>query len=331
MASDTRPESYGQPKRKGNHDIGLGLNLAVMLGAVVALLGISIALWRELSLPDKVHSVAPLLGLFACAGALGGVLRSVGYLLAWNNFSARERRQWTVEALAGPILGAVAGIGAYLVVTATLVTGPEGVNQSGQYLLSLLVGTAALSVFGRIVERGLLRGTMSRSGILGSEVSPSVPLLGRLEQMLEQRVADLAIVNYNGTIVVAPDRRGEFEWMLNIRFFSDTNAETWRDDVSTVGLTLSGGIDRDTVPFTLSVVSERFSASPLLLSITVPRHGESDAKSILLQDQAVRTSAEPKLLTPSQTSGGREIESVILEIGQGTQTVQIVPIRLRIG
>jgi hypothetical protein len=297
--------------------------LALLLYAVLVLIGGSIALWDITASRLSTGREAALLGLFAIAGALGGVLRSLGYLLAFGSFSARERRQWNTEALVGPILGALAGLAIFLLVQASLVVGQ--VNRSGQYLLSVLAGASALALFGRIVERGLLRGSMSRSGILGAEVSPSIPLLSRIEQMLEQRIADLTIVNYEGYVVVTMNQVSGGGWRLNIVFDPHRDDASAKTQESVAMLKLGGGVEQKFVTFTLSVLSERYNAAPLLLTMTVPRDKRSEPGTILLR--------EPEREADGENSGEsivarRRSVAVILEIGQGTQTVQVVPIDL---
>lgn len=300
--------------------------LVALLGGVLLLIAGSIGLWYVTSSQPTARSEAALLGLFAVAGGLGGVLRSLGYLLAFGSFTARERRQWNTEALVGPILGALAGLAIFLLVQASLVEGQ--VNRSGQFLLSVLTGALALALFGRIVERGLLRGGMSRSGILGAEVSPSVPILNRIEQMLEQRIADLTIVNYEGHVVVTSSLLSNVGWQLQVIFDPHRDEALARPQESVAMLKLGGGVEREFVTFTLSVLSERYSASPLLLTMTVPRGRRSEPGTILLREPDRGNGESSRGILPTGNVAQRRPVPVILEIGQGTQTVQIVPIEL---
>jgi hypothetical protein len=307
-----------------------GTYLIPLLALVLGLVGTAIAVWAAVDDTGGSERDALLLTLFALAGALGGVLRSLGYLLAFGSFTVRERRQWVTEAFVAPVLGAAAGLAAFLLVRASLVEGSADVNRSGQFLLSVAVGALALAVFGRVVERGLLRGSMSRSGILGAEVSPSVPILSRLEQMLEQRVADLTIVNYDGHLRATAHPIAEDAWALHVTFDSH---EPWSRElaepegqpiVATAPVTLAGGIDREFVVFTISAVSDTFFVTPLLLTMTVPAFGSSEAGTILLRS-APRGERpdEPRSATPQHPVARRG--SVIIEVRQGTQTVLVAP------
>jgi hypothetical protein len=290
--------------------------LFVLLALVLTLIGGSIEIWERMPV-DARDSWR--LGLFASAGALGGVLRSLGYLLGFNSFTGRERGQWMTEAVIGPVLGAVAGMVAFLIVRASLVESGAQINRAGQYLLSLAFGVFALGAVGKIVERGLFRSSLSRSGILGGETSTAVPLLDRIERMLEQRVADLTVVNYDGYAVVEARRATEESWRLDVRFDPEKPHEGG-PEISTARLNIVGGVERDFVPFTLSVVSDQYAVVPLILTASAPRHRSSEASTILLQG------------LPHSERGGaprpRVRESVILEIGQGTQTIQVMPVEL---
>jgi hypothetical protein len=303
--------------------------VAVVL-AVLGLIAASVVLWTNLPevTGDGSSRERSLLLLFGIAGALGSVLRSLGYWLARGSFNRRESEQWRTEALIGPVLGAVVGLASYLAVAALLV-GPDGsVNKAGMYLISAAFGSAALSFFGRFVERGLLRASLSRTGIMGSEVSPTVPLLNRLEQMLEQRVADLTIVNYEGYALIQ-SHVGNDGPVLEISFDSRPAEGQHEENLSTAKISIAGGIDREFVTFTLSVLSQMYAAAPLLLTVTVPRHGRSEPANILLEELDVDVDG----VTGDPSDGRRRTRrsrarSAILEISQGTQTVQIVPIHV---
>ena len=86
------------------------------------------------------------MGLFALSGALGGVLRSLAYLLAASSFSERERKQWQTEAVVGPVLGAASGLAAYLLVRAVLVGGEGAFRLSARSKLSADSSSAGFSV-----------------------------------------------------------------------------------------------------------------------------------------------------------------------------------------
>ena len=293
------------------------LPIAVLLLIVTAMVVSTIYVWR-ISYTSTV-----LLGLFAIAGSLGGVLRSLGYLLAYGSFNARERLQWRLEAVVGPIVGAVAGLLAYLVVSATLVVDVSGsqdtfvpVNKAGQYLVSLVTGSLALTLFGRVAERGLLRGSMSKSGIMGAEVSPSVPILGRIEDMLEQRFADVAVVNYHGLIRTGSRLMQPGSWLVEVKFVGGDENMLEVPGESQTEISIDGGTDRENVSFALSILHDDFAAQPNILNVVVPRLGESIPYKFYLRE----------LSRPEGQTPGAPI--VVLDISQGTQTVQVVPIRL---
>jgi hypothetical protein len=293
--------------------------LAAVLVALISLLGGSIALWATTNSFEE----SALLGLFAIAGGTGGCLRSFAYLLGFGSFTARERRQWRLEAIIAPVIGSVAGLAAYMIVRASLVDDPSNINRSGQYLLSLAAGTVILQQFGRAVERGLLKGGLSRSGILGGEVAPSVPLLDRLERLLDQRVADLTIVNYEGFALVRTERLPNNSWRLNLWFASELADDHPTDDLALVThLRVAGGENRDVVPFTVSAISDQFSPIPLVLSMWAPRYGLSDEGTLILQGPS------PPAESTQTTFSERHPVSVILEIGQGNQTLQVIPVTL---
>jgi hypothetical protein len=294
----------------------LRLPSALLMALLIVLATGSFILWGSLDSPAVISREPKLMELYSIAGAIGAVLRSLGYVLASGSFSEREQRQWSTEASVGPILGAIAGLGGYMFVRAFLVEGQGSVNLTGQYLLSTVLGAFSLQLFGRFVERGLLRGTLSRSGILGAEVSPSVPLLARLEKMLEQRLADLTLVNYDGYVVARPRLLDNSkDYRLEVLFQPSLQYSEISEDppnVSVSRILLEGGVDREFVAFTLSVISDYFSAVPLMLTVTVPKSRTSELSFILLKNVE-------KI----------ELGSIILEIRQGSQTIQVVPVELR--
>lgn len=298
--------------------------VAVLGAGVVVLVGASIGLWAILDEEPAGSSgrEALLLTLFSCAGALGAVLRSFAYLLAFGNFSRREQVQWRRETLIGPLLGLMAGFVAFLIVDGLLV-GEGDPNHAGQFLVSLGSGAVALGQAGRVVERGILRGTLNRSGIMGGETSPAAPLLQRLEQTLEQRVADLTVVNYDGFVIARTIPLGASQWTLEVTF--DSRKPTGEDkgfESAAVGrLSIGGGVEHDFVNFNLSVVSDRVTSSPLVLTVTAPRTDRSEPATFVLEmyDTA----------SDEQTASARR--AAILEVGQGSQIIQVIPLMLPLG
>lgn len=259
------------------------------------------------------------LGLFALAGALGATLRSIAYLLASASFTTRQDAQWRLETLVSPVLGAVAGSAVYLLVLSTVVQA-GGINPAGQYLVSLLAGTSALTLFGRIAERGLLRSGTNRSGILGGEVSPSVPMLQRIDALLEQRVSDLTIVDYDGYALVASRRIGRRQWEITVRFFTDFREITDLPSRSEVRpVEVHGGTRQNAVPFLLSVASDKVYAAPSQLTASVPSKGISPDSTLVVE-----------LVDVDEDLRERESPVVVVQIGQGAQILQAVPIRLEL-
>lgn len=303
--------------------------LLLVWSALVLLIEIagSIALWI-LSVSRTVgYAEGALLGLFAVAGALGGSLRSFGYLLAYASLSRRQQRQWGIEAVISPLLGAVAGLGTYLLVRASLVQGAMGVNRAGQYVFSALVGAVALGQVGRVIERSLVRGTLNRSGILGGEVSTTVPLLERIERTIEQRTAEYTLYNYDGRLIITVQQLDPIRWMLNI-IFEGGDIESSRGDIPNVfygRVKVIGGINQDTVPFTLAVVSDTYQSIPLSLSAIVPRSGRSEQSNIMIQAPEQNRPSGPSL-TPGRSLS---VEShIAVEVGQGSQILQVVPVNI---
>jgi len=84
-------------------------------------------------------------------------------------------------------------------------------------------------------------------------------------------------------------------------------------------LQILGGEDREIVPFALSIVAEEFVATPLILSVNVPRGSVAEAGAFVVQRRAgdAGTEKEQPALSP-----------LVLEVAQGTQTVQILPLML---
>jgi len=286
--------------------------MIVLLIVVLVLLGVSILLFRRDVFADED---ARLLSLFAVAGALGGALRSFAYSLALHSFTERERGQWRTEALVAPVVGAVAGLVAYLIVRAALVTQSGEINREGQYLVSLLAGALALRPLGTIVERGVIRGSMSRSGILGGEVSPTVPLLDRIDRLLEQRISEDTLTNYDGWVAVTASRAAG-KWLLTVRFSPN---EPPGPEAGT-RIKVVGGEDREVAIFNVSASSDDWVVSPIVLTVSVPRLADSEPGTILLGELSAHEAAADQSASAA--------DSVILEIGQGTQTLQAVLVPL---
>ncbi|MEV5800567.1 hypothetical protein [Streptomyces collinus] len=294
---------------------------------IILLVAISFYFWEIYSVSHREYAAFML---FALSGAIGGALRTGTYLLALTNLTDRERHQWSIEALLGPLLGAAAGLAVYLVVKASLMPDGATVNVAGQFILSLVAGALSLSQFGKIAERGLVRGSMSRSGILGGEVSTTVPLLQRIDEMLEQRVSDLTLVNYDGFAGATAERIGGRRWLIRIEFVPlDPHSEaaefTRRRFMSAGRVKIVGGSEREFVPFTVTAISDFYAAIPQSLSITVPRFAEGEPGTIILD--AVTSCVGDGSATddvPDVPWGA----GVVLEIGQGVQTVQVIPINI---
>jgi hypothetical protein len=343
------PEPYeGAPNVKRRRDLSeqlLGQRVAVLSAVTALLMAVTVLLWgltdRTLLAGSDSQS-AQLLGLFAVAGTLGSILRSFAYLLAFRNLDERERRQWGLEAAVGLVLGAVAGVGVYFVVGAVLARGANAVYKPGQYLVSLAAGAAALGQVGKLAERGVLRSGLSRSGILGAEPSVTAPLLARLDRMLEQRVAELTVLNYKGYVSVRARRLGSADWRVDVVFdgragrpstASPTPVEPhdvavapspgrdaevgWGSTAEArAAVVVAGGSDRDVVPFSLNVITEDFDVSPLSFSLSAPSSGRSVEVTFMLSGST------------ASTSDVENLGSLSVEISQGTQTVQLVPVRL---
>lgn len=303
--------------------MGFALPTWWLIVLIVGLVAASILLFRGNFITD---SDAKLLTLFAVAGALGGALRSFAYGLASGSFTERERRQWGTEALVGPVIGAVAGMLAYLVVRATLVASVRDLNQEGQYLVSLVAGAFALQPLASMVERGLIRGSMSRSGILGGEISPSVPILDRIEKILEQRVTESSLSNYDGWIDVVPRPIAPLQWQLDVALRSSGEESFFSQEksVSSAHILVIGGDDRDPL-FTISIASRAYVSSPPLLSISTPRKGRSETASIFLAGAEDALVGDPFSTAPAGES------AVIVEVGQGTKTLMVLRVKIPTG
>ena len=143
----------------------------IMLLAVTLMAG-TILLWD--SAVDQGEGVlfSSRIALFAVAGAFGGTLRSIVYLLAFPSLTPRERSQWRLEpeAVVAPILGAITGMLIYFLVVTAIVESPQSVSLEAQYLISLSAGALQVNQFGKWAERGLMRSALSRSGSLGQRV-----------------------------------------------------------------------------------------------------------------------------------------------------------------
>ena len=182
--------------------------VAMLMFFTILLVGLTISLW-------PASGARVVLSLAAIAGALGGVLRSFAYLLAFRSLSARERAQWWLEAIVGPVLGAVVGAGAYMVIAAGLVNSFDGVDHAGMYLVAVPLGALAIVAFGRLAEHGLLRSGLTRSGVLGTQPASTAPILERIDRLLEQRVADLTVTNFAGRAeATATSGNGGLSWLL---------------------------------------------------------------------------------------------------------------------
>ncbi len=169
-----------------------------------------------------------------------------------------------------------------------------------------------------VVERGLLRSSMSRSGILGGEISPSVPLLDRIEKMLEQRVTESALSNYDGWIdvVARPIAAGQWQLAVSLRSFGDPSGE---EPVVSERISVVGGDDRDAVLFNVSVVSKAYVPSPPMLSISTPQEGRSEAGRVFLE----AADDDQRLVGAAPVE-----EAVLVEVGQGTKILTALRVPL---
>jgi hypothetical protein len=318
-------DAPAMPKRLSR--IAPSVPMVVLLLLIVVLIALSIALFRSSLFGDRD---AQLLTLFSIAGALGGALRSFSYSLALANFTERERSQWYTEALISPVVGAVAGLIAYLIVRASLVTSAGDINREGQYLISLVAGAFALRPLGTIVERGLIRGSLSRSGILGGDVSPTVPLLDRIERMLEQRVTEGTVANYTGWAILTPCMITPGQWSLDVRFNSQPPeaSDDASSDEKVAELKVVGGDDRDAVLFTVALVSPEFSATPPLLSVSAPRFGESQLGTVFLTERERAAQVAGEMTADATQAATQLARAVVVEIGQGTKTLLAARVEL---
>ena len=293
--------------------------LAGILLAVAGLLALSMWLWVKADSGDAPD--AYLFGLFAAAGALGGVLRSLGYLLAFTSFSKRDRKQWQVEAMTAPFLGAIAGLGVYLLVRASLVQGAAGVNRSGQYLLSLAAGMAVLGQVGKLVERGLLRGGANRSGILGGEISTAVPLLDRVERAVDERTMELTMVRYDGWVCATLDPAGDSRWTLTLWFDSYSEPKVG-PYTQTQRVVTPGSDSGESAMFYVALISDEYRALPPLMPCLAPRSGVSEEITLVvssLRSPGDGSDSSSPLASPD--------DFIALEVRQGTQTVQVLPLK----
>jgi hypothetical protein len=304
---------------------------ALLLGPILLAISVTVALWEHAS-----REQWKLLTLFAVAGAIGGFLRSSAYALATRSFSQREFRQWKSEALFAPVLGAASGLGAYLFVDAALVS-DGNVNQAGQYIVSLLAGTAALSIVGQYVERGLARSSISRSGMLGGQPSGALPLIGRFDEILDERLSEQTTVNFTGLVEVGAQSDGPV-WVLSVRFMGtldpiyleespplEAKEPDWPHppDLSSdrpaavkvrAPVHVLGGVDRGVVPFTVAVVSASHRGLPAVLAVAALRRGSSPVAQLLVE----RTASSPAL----------DEDYVAVEIGQAGATWQLLKVQL---
>lgn len=301
--------------------IGTSREMYVLMAVVLLLIAASIILFRS----DVFNDVdARLLTLFSVAGALGGTLRSFAYSLALASFTPRERRQWRTEALVAPVVGALAGLVAYLFVRASLVGPGNTINREGQYLLSLVAGMVALRPLGTIVERGVVRSSLNRSGILGGEVSPTVPILDRIERVLEERLSEVTLINYAGWVLVTPRALTPRRWSLDVSFDTSQPEHGVTSGFSLARVNVAGGEDRDLALFNVSVSPGRLLAAPLIVSVAAPLRGLSEPVTIFLEEPHETGGAGPDAPPwPAQP-----VEDVTLEIGQGDRTVQALRVRL---
>jgi hypothetical protein len=315
--------------------------LALLLVPVVIGLAVSIVLW-----PKAHGSNWEELTLYAVAGALGGFLRSSAYGLASGNFTNREFKQWLTEALVSPVVGATAGLLAYFFVSAVLVSSGQ-VLKSGQYLVSLVVGFAALSLVGRAVERGLFRSTLSRSGIMGSESLSAVPIMTRFDQLLEERVSEATATNYRGLIGAKVETSdGQSNPIVEIQFFDfghqtekkwsikELSHDLLREGWNVVQeLQVQGGSERSFAQFNITATSADYIAIPSILTMTAPIDSESALGQIVLQRAptvAVEGKPTERVIHAQQATADRREPSatVVLEVGQGSSVVQAIQIRV---
>lgn len=274
---------------------------------------------------QPANSYQYTLAFAALAGILGSLLRSAGYLLGYRHLNPRETRQWRIETLVGPLLGAIAGMGAYLLVQTVLVASPDAINYSGQYILSTVCGGLAIGSVGRVIERGVLRGGLSRSGILGAQISTSVPVLDRIERSIEQRIAETTLYNYDGILHVRVLAVGPQQFVIQL-YFDTIEREAEFDPESEYSetrrqesrLSVVGGTDAVYIPFTVTIVSDEWKAIPTEVPILVPKSGRSELREIFV-DAYERQLSDLKrgFLT-----------AVPLEISQGSQSIQAMPIVL---
>lgn len=326
--------------------------------AAVWLLAATILIWDvaagqgKSSIDDRFFGSR--IALFAVAGAFGAVLRSTVYLLAFPSLTPRERSQWRLEAVLAPPLGAITGILMYFLVVTAIVDSPQAISLEAQYLVSLGTGAVTVTQFGKWAERGLMRSALSRSGIIGTEGSTSVPVIERIDRLLETRVRDLTYTNWRGLVTATLRRdadgngyysasvlfRGLPNWSLEElnQASEDQNGleaeprEARTNDVARSSITspasandgaprtrlaaiaTQAGDDREVALFSVRASSTWLEAVPLQLSVEAPREGEAVIAWLELRPEARAEGAPP----------ARRGENLVLEIAQGPKTVQVI-------
>lgn len=188
--------------------------MALALGLMAA----TIALWDVAVAPGEGVLFGSRIALFVVAGAFGGTLRSIVYLLAFPSLTPRERRQWRLEAMVSPPLGGITGMLMYFLVVTAIVDSPEDVSLEAQYLISLGTGALSVNQFGKWAERGLMRSALSRSGIIGTEGATSVPVIERIDRLLEARVQDLTYTNWRGLVSATLHQDADGNYTAGILF-----------------------------------------------------------------------------------------------------------------
>jgi len=195
----------------------------------------------------------------------------------------------------------------------------------------------ALSLVGKAVERGLFRSALSRSGIIGSDSLSALPLTARFDQLLDQRVNDATTVNYRGCIGVrlaaqrsVPDKPGSSSALvttapevlvLEFQFGSDLDVDEW---ATTGDVLVRGGAEREYAIFNVSASAVDVVAVPSVLLMTVPVEGRSVIGHVVLQP--VVSSDEPSSIFATRVPTRRR--SIVVEVGQGGGTVQVVQLEI---
>jgi hypothetical protein len=116
---------------------------------------------------------------------------------------------------------------------------------------------------------------------------------------------------------------GPGAWVIQVKFFGAIEPDETEDAFPTLELNVDGGVDREFVSFALSILHEDFAAQPSILTATVPREGESSIYQMYVRQ-----------LNDSRVSFARLQDNapvLVIDVAQGTQTVQVVPVRLAMG